>query len=764
MKKIVSLLLALACLASLIVVPASAAGLDQETIQKAIVETAMAYYLKGMKVQYDSQSMTHEHRVYGGSRMSTTDSPEEAADDYTRFTVCSDFTWSVYWDAFRFDSTGGKGGRQAFSYTYAFQMPKSDPTVLLKFSEKKDDYHTRDRAEFIKKVQEMWQPGDIISGYGSKGHAMMYAGDIDGDGRGDIIHSSGSKVNFETGVDDFDNPWKDEKLGFEVGSVRYQDAYEHLCDPDTATKALASAAGKMYSSHNFWGTRFTDIALIRPSLSPNFPKEMPPATESRLKYPRLDIDRSSNLHKYLSTKTGDEITITVTLKNYSDVAMTGIPVTETVPQGATIVEGSANNGGVISANGVSWTVAELPAMGEVKLSYKVKVTAARGATVSLPGGKVDQIPTRDLSYIVSGKPLANTAALTAVANGTNDYGITKTVATETGFANAFYESVLGIDLGIPAKMQDILDALFTVVDVEKSETTGNKLLSPKPVDQLDETGKYLHSMFVPEHLSGKSVKGELYENSMKIQDRTMEYQEGAYEPGDIFLCMQGSSYLKVENPSDVMVYIYLGNGKVAASDGKNVKIVNFKDSVACLLRMNVSMALRPSLVHGDINASAVSFKFTDVKTSAWYYSYVSSLVAKKVINGMNETTFAPNGNLTYGQALKLITLAVGEKEQAAANGHWAGGYLNAAKTKGWIAGDVDLEANINRLQFCQIAAKAAGISQKPEKNPFTDTADASVLALYNAGVVNGMTVTTFQPDGLLTRAQISKIIWCLQAL
>ena len=54
--------------------------------------------------------------------------------------------------------------------------------------------------------------------------------------------------------------------------------------------------------------------------------------------------------------------------------------------------------------------------------------------------------------------------------------------------------------------------------------------------------------------------------------------------------------------------------------------------------------------------------------------------------------------------------------------------------------------------------------EQPENNPFEDTDDTAVLALNKAGVINGMTETTFEPTGILTRAQIAKIIWILRDL
>ena len=155
-------------------------------------------------------------------------------------------------------------------------------------------------------------------------------------------------------------------------------------------------------------------------------------------------------------------------------------------------------------------------------------------------------------------------------------------------------------------------------------------------------------------------------------------------------------------------------------------------------------------------------RFTDVKTTDWYYGYVRDLADAGIINGMTETTYVPNGTLTYGQALKLIALTAGKSERPTNNAHWAGGYLTLAKEEGWMTGDVDLNSSISRLRFCQITAKSQNLTRQSASNPFKDTADPDVLALVNAGVINGMSANMFVPDGHLTRAQIAKIIWCIK--
>ena len=162
-------------------------------------------------------------------------------------------------------------------------------------------------------------------------------------------------------------------------------------------------------------------------------------------------------------------------------------------------------------------------------------------------------------------------------------------------------------------------------------------------------------------------------------------------------------------------------------------------------------------LYGNAPGYTVELPFTDVKEGDWFFDFVAEMYTKKIVNGMTETTFVPNGQLTYGQALKLIAMGLGEPEQPAGS-HWASGYLTLAKELEWLTADVDLNAPVTRLAFCQIAAKAKGLTEQPASNPFKDTADTNVLALVNAGVISGMSADTFNPNGVLTRAQIAKII------
>ncbi len=48
-------------------------------------------------------------------------------------------------------------------------------------------------------------------------------------------------------------------------------------------------------------------------------------------------------------------------------------------------------------------------------------------------------------------------------------------------------------------------------------------------------------------------------------------------------------------------------------------------------------------------------------------------------------TFRPDGEVTYGQALKMIMMAAGYPEQAATTKHWASGYVAKAMSDGLLS-------------------------------------------------------------------------------
>lgn len=154
--------------------------------------------------------------------------------------------------------------------------------------------------------------------------------------------------------------------------------------------------------------------------------------------------------------------------------------------------------------------------------------------------------------------------------------------------------------------------------------------------------------------------------------------------------------------------------------------------------------------------------FKDVKTSAWYGSYVIDLYNDGIINGTSATTYAPNDTLTWAAALKLLLVSHGDLKAADATGaDWSKNTIAKAAELGLVATDLDGAKAISRLEFCQVAAKLNKLAESKTESKFTDCTDGYVMALVDAKVISGMTETTFEPAASLTRAQIAKILYQL---
>lgn len=138
--------------------------------------------------------------------------------------------------------------------------------------------------------------------------------------------------------------------------------------------------------------------------------------------------------------------------------------------------------------------------------------------------------------------------------------------------------------------------------------------------------------------------------------------------------------------------------------------------------------------------------FSDVTKSDWFYDEVMTLAEAGIINGMTTTTFEPNGEVTYGQALKLIMMAAGYPNIAPTGTHWASGFLATAKIDGLVnvvLTENYLDRKIDRNTIAQIAYKALKLPVSTlTTSPFTDVLAGStyapyVFALYEAGIITG---------------------------
>lgn len=134
--------------------------------------------------------------------------------------------------------------------------------------------------------------------------------------------------------------------------------------------------------------------------------------------------------------------------------------------------------------------------------------------------------------------------------------------------------------------------------------------------------------------------------------------------------------------------------------------------------------------------------FKDVKTSAWYGSYVIDLYNDGIINGTSATTYAPNDTLTWAAALStcLSATAISRLRTPPAP---TGARTPSPRLRSWVLLPPILTVRrpSPRLEFCQVAAKLNKLAESKTESKFTDCTDGYVMALVDAKVISGMTET-----------------------
>ena len=160
--------------------------------------------------------------------------------------------------------------------------------------------------------------------------------------------------------------------------------------------------------------------------------------------------------------------------------------------------------------------------------------------------------------------------------------------------------------------------------------------------------------------------------------------------------------------------------------------------------------------------------FTDLSESAWYYGYVDDLYNGGVINGYTDGTIRPQGQVTIGEALKMILVAARYPEQSPTPAdpyQWASGYRALAVTLGIFEPDEykDLNQPANRALIARIAAKAMKLTYTSgAEDVFKDTQDPNVLALHLEDIVLGSINAAgdryYYPDNSITRAEIFAVV------
>ena len=187
----------------------------------------------------------------------------------------------------------------------------------------------------------------------------------------------------------------------------------------------------------------------------------------------------------------------------------------------------------------------------------------------------------------------------------------------------------------------------------------------------------------------------------------------------------------------------------------------------------VSILMAVCMIAAMIPAVLAAVPFTDVPATQWYYGDVDNAYTMGLINGKTETTFAPDDNLTYAEAVKLaacmhqryttgaVTLTNGEP--------WYQSYVDYCKAAGIIIKDYAWNSPATRAGYMEIFANALPDEALAQVNEVEDGSipDVSenhpqaeaIYKLYRAGILQGNDAQhNCNPSASIKRSEVAAIL------
>ncbi len=185
----------------------------------------------------------------------------------------------------------------------------------------------------------------------------------------------------------------------------------------------------------------------------------------------------------------------------------------------------------------------------------------------------------------------------------------------------------------------------------------------------------------------------------------------------------------------------------------------------------LSLLLALSMVISMAVPMAFAADFTDVPQTHQYYEAIQSLVARGIISGMGDGTFAPNATIKRSEFAKMVIYAIGMGNFVGSGAvetgfpdvaadHWAAGVIKAAHDQGIINGyddgtfKPDEPVTYEQAIKMTVCAKSAALGSVAEKNGGYPEGYKKLGQSY--GFVKGITDGSYTAPA--TRGTIAKLI------
>lgn len=175
--------------------------------------------------------------------------------------------------------------------------------------------------------------------------------------------------------------------------------------------------------------------------------------------------------------------------------------------------------------------------------------------------------------------------------------------------------------------------------------------------------------------------------------------------------------------------------------------------------------------------------FKDVPSTYWAFHAIQSLAAKQIVSGVTTTEFDPKSNVSRAEFTALLVRALGLKAEGQVqftdikSDAWYLSYVATASKLGIVSGRSNdtfaPNASITREEMAVMVIRALEVKSGKKIEPvagskaFTDAssiskwADSYVRAAAELGLLQGRGNNHFAPKGWMTRAESAQIIYTL---
>ncbi len=192
------------------------------------------------------------------------------------------------------------------------------------------------------------------------------------------------------------------------------------------------------------------------------------------------------------------------------------------------------------------------------------------------------------------------------------------------------------------------------------------------------------------------------------------------------------------------------------------------------VRVGVGGVQSPSGPANTFTYTACAASFPDVTVGYWARGPIEVLACNGIVSGFRSGLFEPDGSVTRAQFVKMLDLVLGLPVASTATAFadvpadaWYAPYVSAAVNAGIVQGvtatTFDPNGTLTREQMAVLLARALKLTQT-QALTFSDAssiapwATAGVQEAVAAGYISGFPGGTFEPQGPATRAQAAQIL------